>query len=41
MTSAEREEPKQLRQENWVLLEEREILERAIAFFARESHRTC
>jgi transposase len=40
LTSAEREELKQLRRENWILREEREILKKAAAFFAQESHRT-
>ncbi len=37
LTTAEREELAQLRRENRVLREERDILKRATAFFARET----
>jgi transposase len=37
LTSAEREELAQLRRENRILREERDILKRATAFFARET----
>lgn len=37
LTTAEREELARLRKENRVLLEEREILKKATAFFAKQS----
>jgi transposase len=37
LTTSEREELSQLRRENRVLREERDILKRAMAFFARET----
>jgi transposase len=37
LTSAERDELRQLRRENRVLRQEREVLRKAAAFFARES----
>jgi transposase len=37
LTTAEREELARLRKENRILLEEREILKKATAFFAKQS----
>ena len=40
LTTAEREELRQLRRENRILREERAILKKAAAFFAQETHRS-
>lgn len=40
LTTDERDELRQLRRENRILRQEREILKKAAAFFAQENHRT-